>query len=78
LISAILSIVSGLFMVAGKLFEFLYARQLVDAGKTQAQLDTLRKQIHDAQIAVAAREAVRANIAARPDSLSDDDPFRRD
>ena len=78
MISAILSVVSGLFSVAGKIFEWLYARQLVDAGKTQAQLDALRKQIHDAQIAVAAREAVRASNAANPDSLSDDDPFRRD
>lgn len=78
MISLLLSLVSGLFTAAGKIFEWLYARQLVDAGKTQEQLEALRKQVHDAQIAVAAREAIRASVAAHPDSLSNDDPFRRD
>jgi hypothetical protein len=75
-ITAILSLASGLFSLAGKIFEWLYARNLVNAGKTQQQLDALSKQVKDAQIAVAAREAVRAAAAA--DSLPDDDPFRRD
>lgn len=78
MISLLLSLVGGLFTAAGKVFEWLYARQLVDAGKTQEQLEVLRKQVHDAQIAVAAREAIRASVTADPDSLSDDDPFRRD
>lgn len=78
MITLLLSLVSGLFTAAGKVFEWLYARQLVDAGRTQEQLEALRKQTHDAQIAVAAREAIRASDIARPDSVPDDDPFRRD
>lgn len=78
MISYALSIISGLFWAAGKLFEWLYARQLVDAGKTQAELESLRKQVQDAQIAVAAREAVRADVARNPDGVPDDDPFLRD
>ena len=77
MISAILSVVSGLFSVAGKIFEWLYARQLVDAGRTQASLVALRKQVQDAQIAVAAREAVRAANAGGV-SIDERDPFLRD
>jgi hypothetical protein len=73
-----LSIISGLFWAAGKLFEWLYARRLVDAGRVQAELEALRKQVQDAQIAVAAREAVRADIARNPVRVPDDDPFLRD
>lgn len=77
MIPAILSVVSGLFSVAGKIFEWLYARQLVDAGRTQASLEALRKQVQDAQIAVAAREAVRAANAGGV-SIDERDPFLRD
>lgn len=77
MIPAILSVVSGLFTVAGKIFEWLYARQLVDAGRTQASLEALRKQVQDAQIAVAAREAVRAANAGGV-SIDERDPFLRD
>lgn len=78
MIPALLTALGALFSAVGKLFEFLYARDLVNAGKVQEQLDALRKQVKDAQIAVAAREAIRATLAANPDSVSDDDPFRRD
>ena len=78
MITVLLTALGALFGAVGKLFEFLYARDLVDAGKVQEQLDALRKQVKDAQVAVAAREAVRAAIAANPDSVSDDDGFRRD
>ncbi len=78
MISYALSIISSLFWAAGKLFELLYARQLVDAGKVQAELEALRKQVQDAQIAVAAREAIRADVARDPVRVPDDDPFLRD
>ena len=77
MISYALSIISSLFWAAGKLFELLYARQLVDAGKVQAELEALRKQVQDAQIAVAAREAVRAANASGM-SIDERDPFLRD
>jgi len=73
-----ISMLSALFSAVGKIFEWLYARQMVDAGKVQAELEALHRQVRDAQIAVTAREAVRAHLAANPDGVSDDDPFRRD
>jgi hypothetical protein len=77
--SVLLSVISSLFWAAGKLFEWLYAKQLVDAGKTQSQLEALRNQVHEAEIAVAAREAVRAAILKSPGSIvPEHDPFLRD
>ena len=77
--SVLLSVISSLFWAAGKLFEWLYANQLVDAGRTQAQLEALRNQVHEAEVAVAAREAVRAAILKSPSSIvPDNDPFLRD
>jgi len=77
--SVLLSVISSLFWAAGKLFEWLYAKQLVDAGRTQSQLEALRNQVHEAEIAVAAREAVRANILKSPGSIvPEHDPFLRD
>jgi hypothetical protein len=78
MISAILSVVSGLFSVAGKIFEWLYAKQLVDAGRVQEKLYALNKQVYEAQIAVAAREAVRAATIRDGVSIDDNDPFLRD
>lgn len=79
MITVALSLLSAFFSFTGKLFEWLYAKQLVDAGKTQAQLEALRNQVHEAEIAVAAREAVRAAIAKSPGSIvPEHDPFLRD
>lgn len=78
MISAILSVVSGLFSVAGKVFEWLYAKQLVDVGRVQEKLETINRQVRDAQIAVAAREAVRAATIRDGLSVDDNDPFLRD
>lgn len=79
MITIALSLLSSLLTFTGRLFEWLYAKQLVDAGKTQAQLEALRNQVHDAQVAVAAREAVRAAILKSPDSIvPEHDPFLRD
>jgi hypothetical protein len=71
---------TALFWAVGKLFEWLYAKRMVDAGKTQQQLETLANEVRQAQIAVAAREAVRAAAARSPDGLPIDesDPFLRD
>lgn len=80
--SSILTIISGLFTLAGKIFEWLYARNLTNAGKVQADLDALRKQVVAAQIAVAAREAQRALDAALANNAGklpdDNDPNIRD
>ena len=78
MIVAILTAISGLFAVAGKLFEWLYAKQMVDAGRVQEKLDALNTQVRNAQIAVAAREAVRAATATDGVSIDERDPFLRD
>ena len=81
MISVAISMLSALFSAVGKVFEWLYARDMVNAGKVQAELDALRRQVRDAQIAVAAREAVRAASAgAGPAGMPIDerDPNLRD
>ena len=78
MVGTILTIISGLFTFAGKLFEWLYARQMVDAGITQQKLSDIAQQVSDAQIAVRAREAARAAAINDPGRVSDDDPFLRD
>ena len=85
MIPALISTLAALFSAVGKLFEWLYERDLVNAGKVQEQLDALRKQVKDAQIAVAAREAIRAANAAAagqsPDGsvpIDESDPNLRD
>lgn len=75
MIPALISTLAALFSAVGKLFEWLHARDLTNAGKVQAELEALRKQVRDAQIAVVAREAQRAVDAG---GVPDDDPFRRD
>jgi hypothetical protein len=77
-IVAILTAISGLFAVAGKLFEWLYAVKMVDAGRVQEKLDTLNTQVRNAQIAVAAREAVRSATVRDGVSIDERDPFLRD
>lgn len=89
MIPAILTALSGLFAAVGKVFEWLYARDLTNAGKVLAQLSALRAQVDAASQAVAARERQRlANIrdgladngAGRDGGVSIDptDPFLRD
>lgn len=78
MIPGLISLLTVLFGAVGKLFEWLYAQQLVDAGRTQQQLEALSNEVKQAQIAVAAREAVRASVLRNPDSLPDNDPFLRD
>lgn len=78
MIPGLISLLTALFGVVGKLFEWLYSKQLVDAGRTQQQLETLSNEVKQAQIAVAAREAIRASVLRSPDSLPEHDPFLRD
>lgn len=89
MIPALISALSGLFVAIGKVFEWLHARDLTNAGKVLAQLSALQAQVAAAQQAVAARERQRlANIrdgladggAGRDGGVSIDptDPFLRD
>ena len=58
MISTILTIIGGLLQVASKLFDRLYAKQLVDAGKTAKQVEDLKGQVDAAHKALQARLAV--------------------
>jgi hypothetical protein len=77
-VTTIIGLLSGIVSAIVSFMNWLHEQQLVQSGVAQQQLDDLKGQIHDVQIAIAAREAVRADVAARPDSLPVNDPFRRD
>ena len=77
MISIILSLISALFTGAGKLFEFLYAQKLVDAGKTAQQLSDLQGQVDAARKAVELREKARLAAEHDPNGVMSDDEFVR-
>jgi hypothetical protein len=73
----LLTLISGLFALAGKVFDWLYAKQLVDAGKTAQQVSDLKAQIDAAQKALEARLEVERDRQLNPNGVRDDDGFRR-
>jgi len=77
-ISAIIGFLSGVATMIVKFMDWLHDKNLVESGKAQQQLNDLRGQIHDVQIAMAAREAVRADVLSNDGKLPINDPFRRD
>jgi hypothetical protein len=77
MITVILNFIGGLFSLAGKVFEFMYAQKLIDAGKTSQQLDDLKGQIDAAQKAIAFREKARRDVELNPNSLMQPDEFTR-
>lgn len=77
-ISALIGFLSGVATMIVRFMDWLHDKNLVESGKAQQQLNDLRGQIHDVQIAMAAREAVRADILVNDGKLPINDPFRRD
>lgn len=77
MISAIISFIGGLFQIAGKVFDWLYANRLVEAGRKEQQLTGLKEQIKAANDAIKKRIDVERDLAVGPDRLRDDDGFRR-
>jgi hypothetical protein len=77
MIYAILTIIGSLFQAAGKMFDWLYAKDLVDAGKTQQQVADLKAQIDAAHKALEARLAVERDRQLNPNGVRDDDGFKR-
>lgn len=77
MIYAILTIIGSLFTAAGKLFDWLYAKNLVDAGKTTQQVADLKAQIDAAHKALEARLAVERDRQLNPNGVRDDDGFKR-
>jgi hypothetical protein len=76
--SAIIGFLSGIATMIVRFMGWLHDKNLVESGKAQQRLEDLRGQIHDVQIAMAAREAVRADILTNDGKLPVNDPFRRD
>ena len=77
MIQIILSIISSLLTAADKIFGWLHDRQLIDAGKTEQQYADLKAQVDAAHRAISIRNAVERSIDAKPDSLLNDDGFKR-
>ena len=77
MISVILSLIGSLLTAAGKLFDWLYTKQLVDAGKTEQQVADLKAQIDAAHKALQARLAVERERQLNPGGVRDDDGFKR-
>jgi hypothetical protein len=77
MITIILSFISSLFSAAGRLFDWLYAKQLVDAGKAAQQVIDLKGQVDAAHKALQARLAVERDRITNPSGVRDDDGFKR-
>jgi len=77
-IGTIIGLLSSFASAIVSFLNWLHDQKLVQSGIAQQQLEDLKGQIHDVQIAIAAREAVRADVSKHPDSLPINDPFRRD
>lgn len=73
----VLQILGGLFTLAGKLFDWLNQRQLVDLAKTAQQLETLKAQVDAAHKAVQIREQARAAAERDPAGVMSVDEFTR-
>lgn len=78
-IGAIITLLSSIAAAVVKIFEWLHEKNLVQSALAQKQLEDLKGQINGIQVAIAAREAVRRDIAASgPNVVPDNDPFIRD
>lgn len=77
MIVTIIGLLSSLFSVAGKLFDWLYAVRLADAGRVAERLESLKGQVDAAQKAVETRMAIERERERLSGGVSDDDGFRR-
>lgn len=73
----LIQILGGLFTLAGKIFDWLNQRQMVDLAKTAQELSNLKAQVDAAHKAVEIREAAAAAAAADPAGVMSDDEFTR-
>ena len=73
----LLQLIGGLFTLAGKLFDYLNQKQMVDLAKTSQQLENLKAQVDAAHKSVEIREAVRAALERDKSSVLSVDEFTR-
>lgn len=67
-----------LLTLVDRIFTYVQERKLINAGEAQAfarQMEDVNGRVQRAQ---KARQDVRDNLARNPDSLHDDDGYRRD
>ena len=73
-----LALALSLVKLLGAFTGWLHDKQLIDAGQSKQIAAEMEKQHGILTKAIAAREAVRADLAKHPDRVPDDDRFRRD
>jgi len=72
-----LGLALGLVKLLGAFTGWLHDRAMISAGQAEQIAAELKGQSDALTKALAAREAVRADIARNPDRLRDDDGFKR-
>lgn len=73
----LLQLIGGLFTLAGKVFDYLNQKQLVDLAKTSQELANLKAQVDAAHQAVKIREGVRSALERDKPSVMSIDEFTR-
>lgn len=73
----LLQLIGGLFALAGKVFDYLNQRQMVNLAKTAQQLENLKAQVDAAHQSVKIREAVRDALNRDPGGVMSVDEFIR-
>lgn len=73
-----LALILGLVKLVGAFTNWLHDKQLIDAGQSKQIAAEMEAQHAILTKAIAAREAVRADLSRNPGHVSDDDGFRRD
>lgn len=73
-----LGLALALVKLVGAFTNWLHDKQMIDAGQSKQIAKELEKQHGILTKAIAAREAVRADLTKHPDRVPDDDRFRRD
>lgn len=73
-----LALALGLVKLVGVFVGWLHDKQMIDAGQSKQVAKELESQHEILTKAIAAREAVRADLAKHPERMPDDDGFRRD
>jgi len=73
-----LALALGLVKLLGAFTGWLHDRRLLSAGQAEQVAKELQGQSDALKKALAAREAVRGDLAAHPDRVRADDGFKRD
>lgn len=73
----IIQLIGGLFMLAGKVFDYLNQKQMVDLAKTAQELSNLKAQVDAAKKAVEIRDKARRAAELDPAGVMSDDEFTR-